>query len=645
MDHGPGGNRVGRGADWTNPSSLRSFLAIPGVLLMNAKSALPRQDGDVPWPDASTLLCEVSWEVCQQVGGIYTVLRSKAPTIVNQFGDASYCLIGPYNPDVSPAEFEEAAPQGCFGDVVAAMREQGFDARYGRWLITGRPQVVLLDFRGVWNRLGEIKYFLWEHHDIGFPREDELVNRVLAFGFLVEVFFRLLAPRRNGRRILAHFHEWMGATAIPPLRRDAVPLTIVFTTHATLLGRYLAMNDPWFYDHVPFVDWLGDARRFDIEPQVRLERAAAHGANVFSTVSDITAYECEHLLGRKPDVLLPNGLNIERFVALHEFQNLHRKYKEFIARFVMAHFFPSYCFDLDRTLFFFTSGRFEYRNKGFDLTIEALSRLNWRLKQAGSDRTVVFFVVTRQPTRSINAEALRRRAMLDEMRSNCEAISAQVGERLFLATAMGLAPRLDDLVDDYWRLRQRRMMLAWKATGLPTVVTHDLVDDQNDAVLNQIRACNLINLPEDRVKIVYHPDFITSNDPLFGLDYDQFVRGCHMGIFPSAYEPWGYAPMECAAMGLPAVTSDLSGFGTYLLRHMSDHEHNGLFVVNRRYASFDAAANQLTETLYRFLLQERRDRIAQRNRTESAAEQFDWSRLIRHYRLAYRAALDAPPRP
>jgi glycogen synthase len=586
------------------------------------------------------LLCEVSWEVCQQVGGIYTVIRSKAPNVLSHWGHR-YCLVGPYNPQTSPTEFEPATPAGPLHDVLKKLHAAGVEAHYGHWLITGRPQVFLLNPRSVFSRLSEIKYLFWENHNIGFHGADELLDAALAFGFAVEHFFRALcAAQAVPRPIIAHCHEWMGGTAIPEMRRAKLPLSIVFTTHATQLGRFLAMNDPWFYDHVPFVDWLADARRLNVEPQVRLERAAAHGADVFTTVSDITAFECEHLLGRKPDLLLPNGLNIERFVALHEFQNLHRVYKEKINQFVMAHFFPSYAFDLDQTLYFFTSGRYEYRNKGFDLALEALARLNWRMKQAATKRTVVFFVITKQPIRSINVEALRRRAMLEEIRSNCDTIVNKAGERLFVATAMGQAPHLDDLVDDYWRLRLRRLMYAWKSQNMPTVVTHDLVDDTHDEILNQIRRCNLVNQPGDPVKVVYHPDFVTSNDPLFGMDYDQFVRGCHLGVFPSSYEPWGYAPLECAALGLPAITTNLSGFGTYLERNMPDHAKQGLFVVNRRYASFDGAATDLTDLMFNFLQLDRRERIAQRNLVQSSSEHFDWRRnLGRHYAQAYQLAL------
>ena len=585
------------------------------------------------------LLFEVAWEVCQQLGGIYTVIRSKVPSIVEQWG-SRYCVIGPYNPATSQTEFEEVQPSAMFRDIIQLLNEQGIEAHYGHWLITGRPRALLLNHRSVMPQLGWIKYLLWEHHNIAIPDTEPLVNEVVAFGYVVEQCFRALAKVQPAKRpIIGHFHEWMGGSSIPEIRRANIPVSIVFTTHATLLGRYLAMNDPWFYDHVPFVDWLADARRFNIEAQVRLERAAAHGCHVFSTVSDITGFECEHLLGRKPDVLVPNGLNLERFVALHEFQNLHRMYKEKINEFVVAHFFPSYSFDLDRTLYFFTSGRFEYRNKGFDLTIESLARLNYRMKQAGTNQTVVFFVITRQPIRSINAEALRRRAMMQEMQDDCRQIANKISERLFVSASMGKFPNMDTLVDDYWRLRLRRLMHVWKSKSMPTIVTHDLVDDSQDEVLNKMRSCSLFNQPGDPVKVVYHPDFVTTNDPLFGMDYDQFVRGCHLGIFPSSYEPWGYAPLECAALGLPSITSNLSGFGTYLEQNIADHEKDGLHVLNRRYTSFDTSATALTNYLFDFMQLDRRERINQRNRVQIASEHFDWHNLGRYYSQAYEMVL------
>jgi len=609
-----------------------------------SKSAATTASEPRPQPTSTRrrepLLIEVAWEVVNQLGGIYTVLRSKVPAMTERWG-SRYCLIGPYDERTAAVEFEETPTTGPFGQAVKLMRERGFEARFGHWLVTGRPRVVLLDPRSVYGRLGEIKYLLWEQHDIPTPADDDLINQVVAFGYLVEQYLTCLHERESSRRqAVVHFHEWMGGSAIPALRRRNLPFGTVFTTHATMLGRYLAMNDPWFHDHVPFVDWVADARRFNIEPQVRLERAAAHGAHVFTTVSEVTASECEHLVGRKPDVVLPNGLNIERFTALHEFQNLHREYKERIHRFTMGHFFASYPFDLDKTLYLFTSGRYEFRNKGFDLTLEALARLNWRMKQAQTDRTVVGVSITRRPYRSINAEVLRSQAVMEELRDTCDHIRDQIGERLFIQAAMGRSPRLDDLVDEYWRLRLRRTQAAWSTNRLPTVVTHDVIDDPHDEVLNQLRASNLCNYEHDPVKVIYHPDFISPGNPLFGMEYDQFVRGCHLGVFPSYYEPWGYTPLECIARGVPAITSDLSGFGAYVTRHMSDCQDAGIYVCNRRFASFDRAASQIADWLFDFIELGRRERIQMRNRVEDAAARFDWGRLAVHYDEAHRRALD-----
>jgi glycogen(starch) synthase len=208
------------------------------------------------------------------------------------------------------------------------------------------------------------------------------------------------------------------------------------------------------------------------------------------------------------------------------------------------------------------------------------------------------------------------------------------------ASADHRLPDLDSMVDDYWKLRYRRALQSWKTSQLPSVITHNLVNDQDDDILNFVRRANLINNKHDRVKIVYHPDFVSTTSPLFGMDYGQFVRGCHMGVFPSYYEPWGYTPLECVARGVPAVTSDLSGFGDYVEKNVDDHEEKGIFVVRRQERSFDQAAEELTEMLWNFVLLTRRERISQRNRVESSADIFDWKNLRVYYDRAYALALE-----
>ena len=202
---------------------------------------------------ANTLLVEIAWEVCNQVGGIYTVIRSKIPTQVSKWGN-NYCTVGPYMYEFASTEFEEIEDSpDPFCQTAQKMKKLGFDAKYGKWLVTGRPTTVLLNHYSVYDRLGSIKYELWDHHDIPTPGEDELIDKVVAFGYLVKVFLYHLAQGEvTTKKIIGHFHEWMAGTAIPEIRYENIPVVTVFTTHATMLGRYLAMNDPQFYDHLPF---------------------------------------------------------------------------------------------------------------------------------------------------------------------------------------------------------------------------------------------------------------------------------------------------------------------------------------------------------------------------------------------------------
>ncbi|MDI9877525.1 MULTISPECIES: glycosyltransferase [Bacteroidota] len=588
------------------------------------------------------ILIEIAWETCNQVGGIYTVIRTKVPSMVEKWGD-DYFLLGPYFPQTASAEFEPIhdLDDSVLGKTVQKMRSMGYAVHYGYWLVTGKPRIVLFDFWSIYNNINALKAGLWERHQVSTLNTEELVSHVIAFGEMVRVFLTELAKEQQNKiDIVAHFHEWMAASAIPDLRKDQIKVATVFTTHATMLGRYLAGNVPNFYDKIDTFDWLKEARHYGIEAQATLERLAALQAHVTTTVSDVTAKECEFLLGKVPDLILPNGLNITRFSAMHEHQNLHTKYKDRINEFVMGHFFQSQPFNLEKTLYFFTSGRYEYSNKGYDLTLEALARLNWKMKQAKIDKTVVMFFITKQPYHSIDPEVLHSRAVMDEIRETCNSIEKQVGEQLFKASASSSdlqMPDLNNFVDEYWRLRLRRTIQTWKNNKRPKVVTHLL--KQNDGITDFVQKSNLMNNPEDKVKIVYHPDFIVSTNPLFGLDYGQFVRGCNLGVFPSYYEPWGYTPLECIARGVPTITSDLSGFGDYMMQIMRDYEHWGVMVVNRKTQDFYKAAEQLSEMLLKFVKQSLRERITQRNRVESISDTFDWSNLRTYYDTSHDLAL------
>lgn len=612
-----------------------------------AASARPSQPAvntpPAPVPVAPTplppLLFEIAWEVCWQLGGIYTVLRSKAASMLERWGDR-YCLIGPYNPNTAAVEFEEQPTYGSIRDTIARMKESGIPCYFGRWLIAGRPRVILIDYRARFGSLGFDKFLMWQDHHIQLPDNDGELNETVSFGFAVAEFFRHFTQVVKDRPILAHFHEWMGGVAVPRIAHMRLPVSTIFTTHATLLGRYIAGDNPYFYDHLPFLDPDREAAKYMIYPRFAVERAAAHAAVVFTTVSEVTGREAERLLGRTPDAILPNGINIQRFAAPHEFQHLHSVYKQRINEFVMGHFFPSYTFDLDNTIYIVTSGRYEYRNKGMDMFIEAMQRLNWRLKGVAGAPTVVAFIITKAQTKNVNVDVLRNQTMFDDLRNTCDELKEQMGQRLFSTAASGRLPTFAEMLPEDSQVRLKRAVHAWRTHRQPLIVTHDLVDDAKDPILTHLRHRGMFNSVDDPVKIVFHPEFVSATSPTISMDYEQFIRGCHMGIFPSYYEPWGYTPLECIAMGVPAVTSDLSGFGAYVQRHILDHDRRGILVLPRRERSFDQTCDALVEYLVAFAQLTRRQRIELRNNVEKLGEQFDWSMLVRHYDEAHNLALE-----
>jgi glycogen synthase len=587
-------------------------------------------------PDAP-MVFEVSWEVCSQAGGIYTVLRSKAPAAMKRWGDG-YWTVGPYREASARIEFEPNRLDGAVGDALVEMRERGVVIHSGRWLINGRPRTLLVDLQSVAGHLEEMKYFLWKDHAISLYGPDDEVDPVVAFGYVVADLLTAIERRAGGRPMLGHFHEWQGGLAAAILKQRQSDVPTVFTTHATLVGRSLSAANIDLYDSLTSIDATEVARAHGIQPRHEIEKACAAAATVFTTVSDITAQEASQFLGRHPDALTPNGLNVERFAAPHEFQVLHQKSKEQIHEFVMGHFFPSYDFDLSKTLYVFSAGRYEFRNKGFDVYIDSLHELNRRLKAEPTGVTVVAFLITRAAFRGINVETLNRQAMLNELRSNCGLIREEMGRTLFHSVAMGHLPTTNELLSEDARVRLKRMMHAWKSPMRPMIVTHDLEDDLGDPVLKQLRQRELLNGPDDPVKIVYHPDFITATSPILGLEYDQFVRGCNLGVFPSYYEPWGYTPMECVVRGVPSITSDLSGFGSYLMDHFADHDAHGMFVARRRRVSYETTVYQVAGWMHALTKMSLRDRIAMRNRVETYAEQFDWNRMSTYYRAARRMA-------
>ncbi|KAK7486647.1 hypothetical protein BaRGS_00022048, partial [Batillaria attramentaria] len=561
-------------------------------------------------------LFEIAWEVANKV-------------TVEEWGE-QYCLMGPYNEACVRTEVEILEPHHyVFRETIANMRQAGIKVFFGRWLIDGYPKVVLFDIGSAAWKLDEFKHEMWESAGVGIPWHDRESNDAVIFGSLVRWFMEEFIKNLPGDPVvLGHFHEWLAGAGLIFCRLRQLKVSLIFTTHATLLGRYLCAGSADFYNNLDKFNLDKEAGDRQIYHRYCVERAAVHCAHVFTTVSEITGTESEYLLKRKPDVITPNGLNVVKFSALHEFQNLHAINKEKLNDFVRGHFYGHYDFDLDKTLYFFTAGRYEFSNKGADMFIESLARLNHYLKSCSSEMTVVAFLIFPARTNNFNVESLRGQAIAKQLRETVNHVQNQIGKRIFEICLRGSLPNGDDI------LQQEDMR-----HNLPPICTHNVVDDSNDQVLNALRRCQLFNNRHDRVKVIFHPEFLNSTNPLFGLDYEDFVRGCHLGVFPSYYEPWGYTPAECTVMGIPSITTNLSGFGCFMQDHIQDPKSYGIYIVDRHHKGSEDSIRELAQYMFDFSCLSRRQRIIQRNRTERLSELLDWKNLGIYYRKARNLAI------
>ncbi|XP_043943740.1 glycogen [starch] synthase, liver [Protopterus annectens] len=608
-------------------------------LSVTSLNGLPRWDEE-ELPVEELLLFEVSWEVTNKVGGIYTVLQTKAKVTTDDWGE-NYFMLGPYYEHNTKTQVEILdSPNPAVKKAMETLSHKGCQIYFGRWLIEGSPYVILFDIgSAAWN-LDRWKGEFWDACHIGIPYQDREANDALIFGSLTAWFLKeLLGQLKDQPRIIAHFHEWQAGVGLILSRFYRLPIATVFTTHATLLGRYLCAANIDFYNNLGKFNLDKEAGDRQIYHRYCLERATVYCSHVFTTVSHITAIEGENMLARQADVITPNGLNIKKFSATHEFQNLHAVCKAKIQDFVRGHFYGHLDFDLDKTLFFFTAGRYEFSNKGADMFLEALARLNLCLRVHKSNVTVIVFFIMPAKTNNFNVETLKGQAVRKQLWDTANAMKEKFGKKLYEALLRGEIPDMNSILNRDDISVMKRAIYATQRQSLPPVTTHNMTEDHIDPVLNTIRRIGLFNNRADKVKIVFHPEFLSSTSPLLPMDYDEFVRGCHLGVFPSYYEPWGYTPAECTVMGIPSVTTNLSGFGCFMQEHVSDPAAYGVYIVDRRFRSPEESCSQLTQILFGFCQQTRRQRIIQRNRTERLSDLLDWRYLARYYTHSRHLAL------
>ena len=458
---------------------------------------------------------------------------------------------------------------------------------------------------------------------------------VIWSGAVARVIQELEQPKT-----VAHFHEWLAGAGILFLKLRGSKVATVFTTHATILGRSISSAGEPLYDILSNVDPETRARELGIQAKFSTEKAAAQNAQVFTTVSEITAMETEKLLGRKPDVLLPNGLEIAKFPSFEEATLKHVLFKRKIKEFIIQYFFPYYKFNLDNTRIFFICGRHETRDKGIDVFTQALSRLNDSLKESNSDETVVAFFWVPGNIKAIRPEIIEGMTYFKDFREALMDESDTIKEHILYDLMQDEPIDGKKLMGESLFFDLQKKIFRFRRKGTPPLSTHELYNEHEDDILGGFRNARLNNLPTDRVKVIYYPVFLNGADRLLDLGYYEGIMGCHLGVFPSYYEPWGYTPLETGALGVSSVTTDLAGFGRWIKDFQKKDEPQGIYILDRMGKPDEDVVAQLTKILYDVTKLQGSEKIHRRIEARRMAALADWSLLAANYIKAHNLAID-----
>jgi len=587
-------------------------------------------------PNADYLF-EVSWEVCNKAGGINTVIKTKAPYILDYY--TNYFLIGPYFKDKAEVEFQHAETPDFLRGVFLELKSLGITCYYGQWEIRGEPRTILVDFQDFYSEKNNIKTKLWEEFRVDSLNSPPDFDEPVVWSWCVGLLLDRISQALQGKRIVAHFHEWLTGGALLYLKIRNSNIRTVFTTHATMLGRTLAGSGFDLYNQLGKFDPLQKAREYNILAKHTMEVACAQKTDVFTTVSEVTNLETEKLLGRKADVILFNGIDIDRFPTIEETSIKHVTCKGIIREFLTYHFFPYYTFDLKHNLIFFFASRYEFHNKGMDILIKALGLLNKKLKETNTQRTVSVFFWVPMKTYGIKVELLENKNYYRHIRSLVDMKSNQILQQIvndFISRTLSVE---ESFFEKDFMKELKRNVLTFQRSGNPSILTHNIENEAHDPILQGLLAEGLDNKPDDKVKVIVYPVYLTGNDGLLNLSYYDAMAGCHFGIFPSYYEPWGYTPLEAAAMGIASLTSDLSGFGKYIQNKLLK-EHSGIYILKRYGRTTEQQIQDLAEIMYRYATLDHAERVQNKINAKYLSNLADWKHFVKFYIVAHNKAVE-----
>mgnify|MGYP004508815867 FL=1 len=533
---------------------------------------------------------ESSWEVCNKVGGIYTVLSTKAKTLQTKLND-KIIFIGPdiWN-EALPVDFLE--DKSLFKEWKNKVGMTGeLKVKVGRWDVPGNPPVILVDFKPFFAEKDALYYSMWEQFRVdslhAYGDYDESCIFAYAVGKVVESFYHFY--QLEDKKVAALLNEWMLGMAALYIQKQLPKVATLFTTHATSIGRSIAGNNKALYAYMDGYNGDQMAAELNMEAKHSIEKQAAHHVDCFTTVSDITARECKQLLDKEPDIVTPNGFEPNFVPAKLEYTKKRAEARKALIN--MAEKLLGYTIDPD-VLLVSTSGRYEYRNKGIDVFIEAMNRVrtSGRLQR----ETIAFILVP---------------AWVKEARADLKmAIETNYENRLPMQCPF---------------------------------ITHWLHQMQDDKVINYIGSAGFQNSKDEKLKIIFVPCYLNGKDGILDKTYYDILIGMDATVYPSYYEPWGYTPLESIAFGIPTVTTNLAGFGMWAKKAgvSGGDLFEGVAVIDRTDFNYFEVADAIMEQILSLSGKTEKERQQIKKNCLALSGKAEWDKFITYYFEAFDIAL------
>jgi glycosyltransferase involved in cell wall biosynthesis len=416
---------------------------------------------------------------------------------------------------------------------------------------------------------------------------DEANMFAYAAGVVIESLYHFLKLEK--KKVVAHLNEWMlGMTALY-LQDKAPAIATIFTTHATSIGRSICGNNKPLYGQFEHYDGEQMAYELNMEAKHSIEKQTAAHVDCFTTVSELTAKECGQLLGVYPDVVTPNGFE-SNFVPKGKFfdekREIARKTLLKVAEQLTGTSIP------DDALLVAISGRYEYKNKGIDVFIEAMNRV----RHADPQRAVVACILVPAWINGARTD-LQKRLQTNELHDT-------------------------PLHHPYY--------------------THNVNFPEEDKVCSYLSHLNFLNQDHSKTKMVFVPCYLTGDDGIFQISYYDLLPGLDLTVFPSYYEPWGYTPLESIAFGIPTITTDLTGFGLWAQHEGASSKSFklGVEVIERTDDNYFEVAEAIKESVIRYADEYSPEQIRKiRKAAQALSEKASWLHFINYYLVAYDIAL------